>query len=47
MVAGLVLVWPAVASLYNHFNLERHLVARQIYKLRRVAAQLACGLVAA
>jgi putative transposase len=35
------------ASLYNHFNLERHLVARQIYKLRRVAAQLAWALIAA
>ena len=35
------------ASLYNHFNLKRHVVARQIYKLRRTAAQLAwetrCG----
>jgi putative transposase len=35
------------ASLYNHFNLERHLVSRQTYKLRRVAAQAAWGIIAA
>lgn len=28
----------AHASLHNHFNLERHLVNRQIYKQRRLAA---------
>ena len=26
------------ASLHNHFNSERHLVDRQTYKLRRLAA---------
>ena len=35
------------ASLYNHFNLERHLVSRLISKLRRVAAQVAWGIIAA
>ena len=29
------------------YNLERHLVARPIYKLRRVAAQIAWSLIAA
>jgi putative transposase len=35
------------ASAYNHFNLERHLVSHQTYKLRRVAAQVAWGAFAA
>jgi putative transposase len=35
------------ASLYNHFNPERDLVARQIYKLRSVTAQLAWEFVGA
>ena len=35
------------ASLYNHFNLERHLGSRHTYKLRRVAAQAAWGIIAA
>ena len=35
------------AQIYNHFNLERHLVSRPIYKLRRVAAQVAWSLIAA
>jgi putative transposase len=26
------------ASLYNHFNLERHLVSRPVHKIRRLAA---------
>ena len=26
------------ASIYNHFNLERHLIRRQIFKLNRSAA---------
>jgi len=35
------------ASVGNHFNLERHLVSRQTDKLRRVAAQVTRGIIAA